>query len=794
VKSGRRTDIDTGVLFWAVAATVLSGEINEMSTYLRTAVRRLLSAGGSAETAVPRRGWVAAVGCVGLLSSGAALAQASSGAAEARVSGSLEEVVVTAQKRVERLQDVPVPVTALSAESLAENNQLRLQDFFASVPALSYNANGDGRQSIAIRGVTTGGLNATVGVTIDDAPFGASSFLGYSAVTVPDIDPADLARVEVLRGPQGTLYGASSIGGLLKFVTVDPSTSRLSGRVQVDGSSITDGGTGYGVRGSINVPLSDTFAIRASAFSRRDAGYIDSAANGKDVNQYDVKGGRIATLWKPTENISLKLNLYVQKSNGDGTGEVLADGRFKPTAGLTQDRTAGTGTSEAEVHYYSAIVGVDFGSAAFTSITSWSRNKFFSTTDFSNSVYGTLFNTFVYPNATGANIINDLNTRKFTQELRVASNGDDRVEWLVGGFYTSEVSGSRTQLDALIRQTGQNLGLLANLHNGSNFEEYALFGDVTVKLTPRIDVQFGGRASENRQFTAPFDEGPLLEPLGLGTDFVYYVQTNTTDRANTYLITPRFKITPDLMAYVRLASGYRVGGPNAGLFPGDPNTSFGPDSTRNYDIGMKGSFFDRRLSFDAALFYIDWKDIQISITDPVTTAVFFRNASKARSQGAELSVEARPWPSLTLSASGSYIDATLSADLPAGAAIGKKGDRLPFSGKVQWSASAQQEFPLPGSLTGFVGASAAHVADRYSGFPASTRTSRYIFPAYTQADIRAGVRGESWTANLFVTNVGNERGTLSGSPKSGGRTRPTDPFYAVFTRPRTIGLSLSKNF
>ncbi|HEX4973576.1 MAG TPA: TonB-dependent receptor, partial [Steroidobacteraceae bacterium] len=188
----------------------------------------------------------------------------------------IEEVVVTAQKRAERLLDVPIPVTAVDGQFLLKHNELRLQDYYSRVPGLNYSPGQWGEPRIAIRGIVTDPYtNPTVGLMIDDIPYGLS--INQNGGGGPDIDPGDLARIEVLRGPQGTLYGASSMGGLLKYVTVDPSTEALSGRVQVGTSSVSKGDDlGYSVRGSINVPLGDTLAIRASAFTRREPGYIDN--------------------------------------------------------------------------------------------------------------------------------------------------------------------------------------------------------------------------------------------------------------------------------------------------------------------------------------------------------------------------------------------------------------------------------------------------------------------------------------------------------------------------------------
>jgi len=242
----------------------------------------------------------------------------------------LQEIVVTAQKRIERLQDVPVPVTALDAETLAQRNQNRLQDYFAAVPGLSLNAGsfgGGGQQNLSIRGLATGSFsNPTVGIAIDDVPFGASNQVAWGAALIPDLDPGDLDRIEVLRGPQGTLYGASSIGGLIKFVTRDPSVDGPSGRAQVLVNGVQHGELGYSARGSANVPISDVLAVRASGFTRRDPGYIANVSTGQhDVNRADVYGGRLSVLWKPSAAVSLKVAALLQNTEGDGNPAVDAD-------------------------------------------------------------------------------------------------------------------------------------------------------------------------------------------------------------------------------------------------------------------------------------------------------------------------------------------------------------------------------------------------------------------------------------------------------------------------------------
>lgn len=286
--------------------------------------------------------------CVGASSMRVFAAEPATSRDEGRL---IEEVVVTAQKRLERLQDVPVPVSVVDAGALMESNQVRLQDYYTRLPGLSLTTDTYGQPSLAIRGLTTGTGNPTVGITVDDLPYGSITGLGRVA---PDLDPSDLAQVEVLRGPQGTLYGASSIGGLLKFVTADPTTDAVSGRVQAGVSTVHEGDTGYNFRGSINLPLGETWALRASAFTRRDPGYIDDPTyDERDVNEVDVAGGRVVALWQPSESVSVKLGAYLQSIDAQGS----ASAHDLPGLGdLEQSMLIDTGGYERKMQIYSANV------------------------------------------------------------------------------------------------------------------------------------------------------------------------------------------------------------------------------------------------------------------------------------------------------------------------------------------------------------------------------------------------------------------------------------------------------
>jgi iron complex outermembrane recepter protein len=690
----------------------------------------------------------------------------------------IEDVVITAQKREERLQDVPVPVTALNADQLADSNQVLLRDYYTSVPAFTVSPNYAGQQMLSIRGITTGGFtNPTVGVLIDDVPYGTSTF--FSGNQVPDIDPGDLARVEVLRGPQGTLYGSNSMGGLLKFVTVDPSTTVYSGRLEAGTDYVHNGAEpGYNLRGSVNVPITDTLAIRASGFTREDPGYIDNPVmNENGVNEMYATGGRVSALWRPSEVFSLKLNALYEHSIMDGSSDV----DIQPGLGdLQQNYIHGIGGYDRTVQAYSAILKARFGGVDLTSVTGYGINKFTASLDFT-SVFGPAVEKAF--GAGGAAYLDFNDVSKFSQELRLTGSLWQSFDWLVGAFFTHENSPEFYQFPGVVPATGEILGQYWDATSHNTFQEYAGFADLTYHFTDQFDVQVGGR--ESRITVAQLENvssGPFVGPVPSITPEV----ASTADTF-TYLVTPRFKLSPDLMLYARLASGYRPGGPQltAVIAQGAP-PAYNPDKTKNYEIGLKGDFFDHTLTVDGSVYYIDWKQIQIQLETPEGFA-YDANGGAAKSEGTELTVESRPLTGLAIAAWVAYDDAVLTEAFPAGStAYGVPGNRLPNSTRWSGNLSVQQDFPLPNGATGFVGATASYVGDRLSVFQSTDLRQR--FPSYTKTDLRAGLRYDAWTFNLYANNVADVRGVLNG----GIGFDP--PFAFDYIQPRTIGVSLVRLF
>jgi len=712
-------------------------------------------------------------------------AQPSTRATDTR--SNLEEVVVTAQKKSERLLDVPVPLTVVDTEALANSGAGRLQDYYAAVPGLSLQGSpgGGGTQYITIRGIsTTNGSGPTVAMMIDDVPFGLSTGTDLGQWGYPDIDPSDLARIEILKGPQGTLYGADSLSGLINIVTKDPSTAAFSGHLQVLGEDILDGPVGYGVRGSVNVPVSEDFAVRASGYYRNDPGYVDNVRTGQDnVNSANVYGGRVSTLWQATDGISLKLGAMLQNTQGFGTSWVNTNSLFQPSIGdLRQTGLAGTGGYNNQVQLYTAKLTAKFGTMTLVSLSGYGVDKWANLEDASSVSFYYLPN---FPAQTAAAGPQSSTTDKYSQEFRLNDSVGSWLDWLAGAFYTHEHC-------ELIQNTTANNATGALLDYTSygtelvSFHEYAIFGDLTVHFTDHFDVQVGGRDSWDKQTFNVGATGALYTPPE-------YFAEHASGTATTYLLTPEYKISPDAMVYARIASGYRIGGPN---FPPPAGVTYpidyAPDKTTNYDIGMKASVLDKKLTFDVSAYYINWRDIQVGTTGGGGCCYFEVNGGAAKSEGIEASVQAQPIQGTTISFQGSVGTAELTQALPtAGYAYGPPGDRLPYSIPKSGSLSIDQDLFHIADTTGFLGASIMYVGERKGEFQGSD-APRLLYPAYTTVNLHAGIRHDQWHLNLFANNVGNRRGIIGG----GNSTSIDNPagYYATVIQPRTVGLSISRDF
>lgn len=689
----------------------------------------------------------------------------------------LQEVIVTAQKRSERLEDVPVAVTVLDAASMLQQHQLTLQDYYATVPGLSVSDSGTGRVNITMRGLSTGGLNPTVGITIDDVPIGPSNTATINyAQFVPQLDPGDLQQIEFLKGPQGTLYGASSLAGVMRYVTAQPDLASTSGHVDIDGNTIPDGGSGYGVRGGVNVPLiADTLAMRVSAFDRRDPGYVDDPSHGEsNVNTADVYGAHAAILWQATDRFTVRLAALFQRLQGFGDSTVDTDSDYQPVSGeLSHSRIPGTGGYVAETQLYSANLNFHADYFDVTSITAYGYNRNDETVDAPS--YGGIF-------ADGAIFFNNFHTEKFSQEVRLTSPTGSKFEWQLGGFYTNENNGNVNQRAVSADSaTGALAGEIVNYYFPSHYEEYAGFVNATYHFTDRFGLQFGARESHNTQRYHEVDSGYLVGPV----DNV--INERSEDSSFTYLVTPEFKISDSVRAYARIASGYQAGGPNASNIRNPAPPTFGPSTTVNYELGLKARLFDRRLSIDADVFDVTWRKIQLAVTDPVNQTYYILNGGDARSTGVEFAADFQPVEEFQISLAAAYTDAKLTSTTGNGFP-GVDGDPLPFSSKFSASLTGEKRLRLSDSVTGFLGATAAYVGRRYEAFPASVGSPQPSVPSYGYGNLRLGAIVDTFTVTAYVKNITNERGILSSNQAT------ADVWRTAYITPRTVGLSIAMTF
>ncbi|MGR4892325.1 TonB-dependent receptor [Sphingopyxis sp. LARHCG72] len=709
--------------------------------------------------------------------------------AQAQEAGAVEasgEIVVTAQKRTQNVQDVPIAIAVVSGEELQEQGSASLVDYAGYVPGMNVSNGGTpGQTTITLRGVAPLNSAQTVGIYLDDAPVGSSAIYNRAGAFTIDLMPYDLERIEVLKGPQGTLYGASSIGGLVKYVTVQPNTNNFSVKAGVEGFAIKGGdGLGWGAQAMVNVPIvQDKLAVSGSFAWRSTPGWVDSVNNAalRDQNDYEQRGGRVALLWTPTPDLSVKLAGIWQSLDSEGNGLYAADLTGKRLGDGRSYNNYVPESYDIDLDYYSATIDYDFGAATLTSATTYSKTQSAQVQDASYA-FGVLF-----PILTGGAVAPgitpfalDLGLKKWTQEVRLASPSGGRFEWLVGGFFTDETT-SNAQLVRSFDMAGNPIAALdplATVGLPATYKEYAVFGNATFKLSDRFEITGGLRWARNEQTFRQQSEGaivPKADNPGTSAESVW-----------TFSVSPQFHINEDAMLYARVATGYRPGGPNV-IVPNVP-PSVDADRMTNYEVGLKADFADRMVTVDAAFFWMDWTDIQV--TRAFGGVSGGANGGKATSKGFEGSLALRPAAGFTISATGSYTDATLSEDVPD--IGGADGDRLPAVPKFSGALRADYEFALGSSNKGSFGVGVRHASSRLSLVESDPLVARA--KPYTSVDLNASVTfNDHWTLRAYARNLLDNKGEMARSTMADGLNRPS--FLAISPlQPRTIGVALDMAF
>ena len=697
----------------------------------------------------------------------------------------LEEVLVTATKRPERSTDVPMSMVVLGGPQLTQSQANTLQDIAYRVPGLQLISDSPVDNQLIIRGISigAGALNTSVATYVDEVPYTSEGPFASSSELAPNLDTYDLARVEVLRGPQGTVYGANALGGLLKYVTNAPDLTGFSASFLTGVSSVEHGGVGYEEHGMVNLPLTDTLALRIVANDNRFPGYIDDPSrNQTQINSVDRYGGRVSLLWQADPSLAVKLTAQYQYLQANDTGDVdVYPGSLQPIFGDLKQEKVIAQPQSVKNEIYNATVNWNLDFASLTSSTSYTKADPTITQDFTWA-YGSYVSSLLGGNY-GDALTEKEPVHSFTQEVRLAWQKNATWDWMVGAYFTDESAQEIEATPPIDLSTGQ---ILYNLQSSlgvydiaSTYRELAVFGDVNYHITSALEVGLGGRYSRERQTYTQINNGLIT-----GTDDF---ATRSDQGAFTYSADAKYKFDPALLVYTRIATGFVPGGPND-VLPGSPlPETFKSSRTTNYEVGIKGATLDGRWSYDFDVFDVEWSDIQlIAAFDGLYGAT---NGGTARSRGAEGGLAYELAHGLQLSANLAYTDARLTQNTPA-SVNGFAGDRLPESPFFSSTLGASYEYPLSSTVVGLAGADWHYTGDRLSEFVLGA--PRQTIPGYSMIDLRAGVRVKAYEITLYVKNAGDSRAISE--LLSEATTTGVNAFSASVITPRTIGLTISGKY
>jgi len=714
---------------------------------------------------------------------------ASSGASE------LEQITVTATKRAESLQDVPASLSAISAVALERQGITQFSDYMGLVPGLSdFSGGAEGHGMVILRGLSTGyySTSNTSGFYIDDIPFSATSPLSVGTVLTPDPGLVDLDHIEVLNGPQATLYGASTLGGIIKVVTNRPDLTSASGSLRTDGSSVDGGGTGFGLEGVVNLPLiQNTLALRASVFERETPGYMtNTTLNDTNVGDTKREGGRVALRWVPQEDLDIQLSAFLQSLRVNGfVNEYVNPVTLVPVVGPYTFQSQYEPSFHTTYEVYNLSINWTVGSLGkLTDSTSYGAYRDTEVEDY--TLYFGPYNAYApapVPANAGQPLIFGPTLKKFSDELRFSANRLGNFEWLGGLFFTREQVNYpyvyRNTFPPSLQPIPGPDGVILGSDTPATYKEEAVFADLTYYLIDNVDLTVGGRYSHNEQALVSSTSGFL------GSSSVYNLSSSGTDF--TYQVALRWRVAPGLNTYARVATSYRPGGPEN--FPVPGHTTFGPDSLINYEVGLKGVWRDDTLRANLAIYYMDWKDVQL--TSDVGEYATVANAGTAFSKGIEFTTQFLPIERFTIGATLAYTDAKFTSVSPGVTAVSgtEAGDRLPFTPQWAGSATADYAWPLNATLNATLGTTFRYQGSKISDYPGDPLNTAVEVPAYRTVDVRTGLGWSRYKMQFRVANVFSERGFDAVVDQ---RTVSTvnPPAWGTIIPPRTFILSLSATF
>lgn len=695
-----------------------------------------------------------------------------------------QDVIVTATKRGENLRDIAGSVSAVTSEDLARLNAQSLSDYITRVPGVNFNDYQPGVSEVTIRGVASTTYHeanqATTGYYLNDIPLIEPTF----PLVIPDIDSFDVSRVEVLRGPQGTLFGSSSLGGAINYVVnlADPTRIEAAGEGMI---ALTQhaGEPNYAGKAMINVPIvTDKLAVRVVALQRYDAGYLDNIGT-KTPGSDDlrVRGLRGSLVWTPTDTTRITALSMVQEYNlADQTYALFSLARFQRSTNVPEYQNT-------SVQLHSLRLDQELGFATLTALGSYVRKT--SHLAFDDSIF------LGYDARTGTPELSATNGHSETGygEIRLASSGKHDFNWLIGANYT-KLTASETDSeylegigDYITANPGQFGGQsAATIAPGDQFErtassnrveELALFGEASYTFRNVLTLTAGGRVFH-------YNSEPRLQFLPNAAGIATFDYQPGTKRDTGFIPKVSLKYQPGrfFMAYALYSEGFRIGGVNVYSRVANTPLTFGSDRTRNYEVGTRFDIVPNRFSVDVSAYHINWDNIQARLFTPVTFDAYTTNGGGAKIDGVELTVTQRPAWFLTFTNNISYNNARLSSLLPDSSAPGGgygAGSRLP--GASPWTVSNQIDLLLSrSSLRPRINIANRYLAKSPVAFGATLQRGGYDI-----LDVNAAITvARRFEVGAFVKNVANSYGIVD-APFS---------FAGSVVRPRTIGGTLRFNF
>ncbi len=780
----------------------------------------------------------------------------------------MEEITVTARKRSETLQDVPFAVQALSQNQMRARGVTDLESLSNNVAGFTVQNLGPGQSQVAIRGISAGqivrdqpGVKEQVGIYLDESVISLSLF-------TPDLDMYDMNRVEVLRGPQGTLFGSGSLSGTVRHISNQPLLGEFEANISAGLNSISDGGTGGEIKGMVNLPLTDDLALRVVGYTTEYAGYIDAVqpdgSTRDEVNEGNRYGFRAALTYQPSDQLTITPRVIYQEIEMDGfnreddfniLGNELTTTQPQVRLGDYEQFTQLEEKFEDEFTLLDVVVNYDFDAFTLTSVTSWTEREVLvlrDATALTASITGgsyamaamnpdTLFSGFTWDDSVyrlDAPLFDRTDVEMLTQELRLASNDDGPLQWVVGIFY-SDIEREYSQdlpVTGFQDATGgfPTAGTLAPRDTlffsriPYDFEQIAVFGEVDFAVTDKFTVTAGLRwydfeETRTLSFDGIFVTPDLQDPI-----------INLPGETSTDGVSPRIMInyeaSDDMSINAQVSRGFRLGGINdplnAGVCDSDEDRAtfggrdaFEDEELTNYEVGTKMTIMDGRGTLNISLFHSDIDDLQATVDAGSCSSRIVFNVPEATSTGIEFEFQSRLTDNFELALTGSVINAELGSTVNSVDADGnvtvvaglRDGNALPTVPEVQGAVAGTYYFNWSNSLEGAATLSYQYVGERHTqtsdldpatgtvalftnigDIPAEDGTLTFdpILGSYTIGNFRLSARADNWEAAFYINNINDEKADLSLDRERGLLAR----IGRRVNQPRTFGVGLNYSF